>query len=187
MRSGAAMPAHRDVAVAEMPCQLGCNQCHFFLGFHGHLRRGKAKAYPADPRTAWCRIFTLKNPETGKQEPWLDGHQEGGDFKVSCRVCSSHGAKGHTRELPTGRMHAHRWSIHEKSRGHQEALASLKEGGAEDHVTISGISESVPRLDRWVRAAGVVAGRRALRDETGGGTSGFAPDLPAGEVVTDEL
>ncbi|CAE7401950.1 unnamed protein product [Symbiodinium sp. CCMP2592] len=155
---------------------LDCLGCLFAAGYLGRLRKKAQQLCPEDAQLAWRAKCVFKHPVTGNQMSYLVANwEESGSVSVGCficRACCASGAYG-AMEVKTrnalqlcnlaghGDSQIHRKSLETWAASHAvEPGTSCAEESAQPPKSqglVSGISDSVPRLDRWVQALELVA------------------------------
>ena len=168
-----------EAHVQNCPGQ-GCARCRFERGFRGCLRPGSARVHPPDPRHAWMGWATYMDA-TGQKRTWLTvrPYGWGGPFAWGCWLCNVYTAEMHPFALIQARTRPEQltratFTQHTGTRGHQAAeaaaAAAAAAAGAEPPNVapalgvFTGASDTVPRLDRFVAAATLVARNLACSD-----------------------
>ena len=149
-----------------------CARCHFEQGFRGELRRGGRPGTP-DASKAWSQRFTFDHPIAGLRTWLAVSPYNSGHFGVGCWVCATFTpekfASTFSRLQVTSRdcMTPSSFKLHTQSKGHVLAVRRMHleltgnsgETRAGDPATgvLTGVSDDVPRLDRFYLAGVIVA------------------------------
>jgi hypothetical protein len=155
-------------------CQLdhNCPRCFFELGFKGALRRGSAGSHPPSEALAWCSQFQFDHPTAGRKT-WVavKPYSWGGPWSMGCWVCNFavSGVKYTSTMAKLSMAVKPTWSDlakHAGSSSHALALEKLSaiKDSHKPHGVLSGISEKVPRLDKFHLAGTIVSRHDSQQD-----------------------
>ena len=179
-----------DAATHKLKCiDPKCAQCRFYSGFEGRLRKGSSKTThaPAEEH-AWGKKNMFFYPADGQWHPWICVRPTswGGGFAAGCFVCNAAGKTctfGSVEVRGLSMMQSSAWRHHASMKSHLGALESLRSStgrssGQDQPVgPVSGISDGVPHLKKWVDAMTVLAGHQGKsafqRHATSGGVGSF--------------
>lgn len=187
------VPAHASLQTCEpyetdenhhSACQLeDCPRCFFELGFKGSLRRGSSASHPPNAALSWSSRLQFDHPTAGRRT-WLAvrPYSWGGPWSLGCWVCNF--AVGSVRYASTmanvSMTSKPSWSDltkHDASRSHSDALEQLvaATGPSKPQGLVSGISDKIPRLDKFHLAGTIVS-----RHDTHHDFDAFADSLAVG-------
>lgn len=171
--------AYLEDAEHRSSCQLplgSCCRCWFEYGFAGQLRKGSAAVNEPDNSLAWREKFTFEHPVAGKRT-WLvvKPYAWGGPWAVGCWVCNWHSqlkwSCSFSRIDVTFKncLCTSSFRKHQLTKGHKLALQSLLNSVGRPQPDdamglMTGVSDDVPRLEKFHLAASIVACRASLRD-----------------------
>jgi hypothetical protein len=164
-----------------------CPECRFYNGFSGCLRAGSKNLFEPSMQHAWARKCAYKDV-SGARQTWLTVSPCTNSFSVGCFVCNSVDknttfgrleVQGHMLQVALLQRHA-------TQKEHEDALKRLhatpcdQEGRVGDTVgnaadasemaseeaagIVSGISETVPRVDKFMAMLSVVLGHGSFSE-----------------------
>ena len=175
-----------------------CRRCFFWKAYHGFARRS-GKTFVQHPSSAWKNRFTFLYVPQNRQVSWITIRQVswGGPWALCCWACNTvyagkHGSKmarGEASEVTVTAL-----KRHEASHEHIAAVAALGKDATpatDNAVLVSAASTDlfgkVPRLDRWIQAAGIVERCDSLADlSRSSSVAEVGKQLPAGGVQRDD-
>ena len=169
--------SYEEDQVHQEACNdVSCSRCRFEAGFAGRLRRGHAGAHEPDANMSWSGVTTMLYGPTGEHKTWLTvrPYGWGGSFAVGCWICNTFGdiQNSFSRITVNSSMMLRKASIelHSASRAHKAALtragAHWKPDVAMDQSSpgaVSGVSDTVPRLEKFVLAAQAVSSAESFQ------------------------
>jgi hypothetical protein len=165
---------HRGICLDKM-----CPRCKLENGFAGRLRKGSARAFGPSPFHEWAGSAKLRfvNPVTNVDQCWITIRPMtwGGPFAIGCWICNQFGeqlAKNPYSRVEVSALAMMQVSViegHAKSVSHKRGLELLSATRAVDDGIgpdgpLTGVSETVPRIDRFVLAANCVARTASYSD-----------------------
>jgi len=179
---------------------VSCSRCLFWRSYHGYQRKKSGLGKVAHPESAWKNVFTFYHAPSDRQVCWVSHRPAawGGPWGLCCWACNT----AHSASLPTkmARGTATEVSVtalklHQDSQQHRDAVTALgKKTTAPTHdadVLVSCVSADlagkVPRLDRWLQAAGMVERCDSFADLVRSSSLGeVGSQLPAGATQGDD-
>ena len=185
-------------------CTLGkdCSRCFFWKSYHGYQCKKSGLGKGAHAESAWKNRFTFYHAVSDRQVCWVSHRPAawGGPWGLCCWACNT----VYSGKLPTkmARGTATEVSVtalkrHQDSREHANAVKALGKNMAaspshDADALVSSVSSAdllgkVPRLDRWIQAAGMVERGDSLCDLVRSSSlAAVASQLPAGETQGDD-
>ena len=176
-----------------------CKRCRFWLAFTG-ARFGKGgKLLPPLESKAFKRRFSFYDPLCGKRLPWMCMRPSawGEPWAWGCVACNRAGDSStiYGRIECRDKVSSSACTIHQGTKVHQDSVAALQkpQGKADDvreilAVSAIDVSEYIPRLDRWVKAASLIENFSSFRDyerQVDAGGVGNVYDFQDKDVVND--
>ena len=181
--AGARPAEYEDDAAHEAQCTLSdkCPRCFFEAGFRGSVRRGSnSLGHSQSPSLAWADRFTFTHPVLGIKTwlavaPWSQPPES--SWGIGCWVCHEYATDGlkwcgaySSLQVQTKKsIKVSDFQKHSASMLHRDALARLHLAfGKEPDRKLgafSGVSDGVPRIDKF-HLAGTVAARKCSLSDT---------------------
>ena len=160
---------------ASCKTPAACRRCGFWYSFTGVRFCKTGLLLPPLQSKAFKRRFLYLDPECGKELPWLCARPSswGGPWAWGCFACNRAGDSSTIfgRVECRNKVTTSACREHEQKKVHKNSVASLgkpqgKSDDAPEILAVSAIdvSEHVPRLDRWVKAASLIENFSSFRD-----------------------
>ena len=159
---------------AKCTSPASCKRCGFWFAFTGtQFGKKSGQLLPPLLDKAFKRRFTFVDPLCGKKLPWLCARPTswGGAWAWGCIPCNRAGVKSTVfgRVDCRDSVTSSACKAHESKKVHQRSVAALQAPQPDAPpevlaVSATSVSECAPRLDRWVKAAGLVEDFSSFKD-----------------------
>lgn len=174
---------YQDDAAHESECSgSDCPRCFFEAGYIGCIRRGSTElGHQPNPTTAWADRFTFTHPSLGSKSwltvaPW--SQPPTCPWGIGCWVCHEYGLESAEVKWcnafaslsvnSRSSFQASNFQKHEACHSHRQALERMNlAAGAQPPLpsgVFSGVSDGVPRIDKFHLAATIAARKASLSD-----------------------
>ena len=164
-----------DEHQATCATPASCKRCGFWFAFAGAQFGKRGQLLPPLESKAFKRRFSFYDPLCGKRLPWMCMRPSawGGPWAWGCVACNRAGDSStiYGRIECRDKVSSSACTIHAGTKVHQDSVAALQkpQGKADDvreilAVSAIDMSEYIPRLDRWVKAASLIENFSSFRD-----------------------
>ena len=182
-RINPADPSAKSNNYPTLQCSSDLELGQHLPGYLGRLRKKSKGLAEASEEYSWKSKCCFLHPVTQKRHSWLmckpDAWSSEADFSVGCWVCNAAVAKVAFAQLSVSSRSAIQignLKAHAQHGCHAKAVELLREVTAETGPQeleaavagpVSGLSDKLPRLDRWVQALELVKQRGAYEQFSG--------------------
>jgi hypothetical protein len=159
----------RDDAHAKQCRSESCPRCYFEAGIAGRLRRGQTGEHESRSDKSWAAGFTFYHLASSSMRTWIcvRPYAWGGPFGAGCWLCNCYGEAwrgsfAKVEVFSSAALQKGSFQLHAGTQGHIQALAKMSALASQSDAAttpgglLTGLSDSVPRADRFVLAATVV-------------------------------